>query len=244
MEYEGFDNVKYEKDRSMERFNRFRKIMKMLQFIQVVVVFMLISWSWTRLPPAVKLSVYLFNPHVVFLIGNTIIVVIILLCRQTEANNSKPLTANFNHEDVSPGDVQLVTEKPVSSPASLPDMAEPDFTGDENKQTVCSESKVPNKVQSNNIEEEMATKKIKILERTQSEKLNRETAVNPKTELRRTKTDICRIVVRPGNRRQTKAVDTLSNEEFRLTIEAFIKKNQIFFETQRLAETEQPKYVN
>ncbi|MCD9645957.1 hypothetical protein HAX54_035396, partial [Datura stramonium] len=38
------------------------------------------------------------------------------------------------------------------------------------------------------------------------------------------------------------AVDTLSNEEFRLTIETFIKKNQIFFEKQRLAETEPEKY--
>ncbi|KAK4342500.1 hypothetical protein RND71_038316 [Anisodus tanguticus] len=201
MEYEVFDNTKYEKARAME---------------------------------PVKLSVYLFNSHIVFLVGNAIIVVIVLLCRQTKANN-KSLAADFHQGDIRSGDVQqpIVTEVPVSSPAPPPETSEPNFAGDESKQIVCSES--------TDVDEETETKKIKILERTQSEKL---TVVNPKTELRRTKIDMSQIVVRPGARRQIKAVDTLSNEEFLLTIEAFIKKNQIFFETQRLAETEQVKYVN
>lgn len=242
MDHEVFDNVKYEKARAMVRFNRFRKMMKLLQFVEVLLAFMFISWSWTYLPAAVKfsgdllveLSVYIFNPHVIFLIGNAIIVSVLLLCRQTEAENHS-VTGGIHRDDVRSCEVQLpiVTTCDgyvvTSSPSSSPGIAVPNFAGDESKQIVCSESKVPNKVQSDAAETtiDVTTKNIQILQRTKSEDLKQEI---PPKKLRRSQTDMA-------------AVDTLSNEEFKLTIEAFIKKNQIFFEKQRLAETEQEKLI-
>ncbi|XP_009761069.1 uncharacterized protein LOC107795496 [Nicotiana tabacum] len=211
MDHEVFDNVKYEKARAM--------------------AFMFISWSWTYLPAAVKfsgdllleLSVYIFNPHVVFLIGNTIIVSVLLLCRRTEADNHS-VTGGIHRDDVRSREVQLPIlttcdgDVATSSPSGI---AEPNFAGDESKQI--------DKVQSNAAETtiDVTTKNIQILQRTKSEDLKQEI---PPKKLRRSQTDMA-------------AVDTLSNEEFKLTIEAFIKKNQIFFEKQRLAETEQEKLI-
>ncbi|XP_060188891.1 uncharacterized protein LOC132617834 [Lycium barbarum] len=290
MGYEVFDNVKYEKARATECFNRFRKMMKMLQFIQVVGAFMLISWFWTRLPATIKLSVYLFNPHVVFLIGNAIIVVILLLCRQTKANSNSG-TPYINHENVRSGDENKQIIFPESNnvneetatkkihilertqqqqqPSTVITQVGPEkakiytnltlpLCGRETVSDRSSAQKILQRTQQQrqpSVVLQMGFKEDKMyanftvplcggesvsdrrsaqkkLQRTQSVKLKRETDVNPQTQLRRTKTDM------------TTAVDTLSNEEFRVTIEAFIKKNQIFFEKQRLAETEQSKYVN
>ncbi|XP_009785221.1 uncharacterized protein [Nicotiana sylvestris] len=257
-----FDNVKFEKAKAIARYNRFQNMMKMLQIFEVVVAVVLISWSWTRVPVAVKLSgevlvqvsAFLFKPHVVFLIGNGIIVAIVVLCRQTDAGSNDSVTDDILSEEILHNEVQqpIVTatcggDVPILSCDSSPVTAEPSVATTEDKQVVSSELKVP-EIQSNDVATaiDTATKQIQKFKRSQSEKLKREIATaSSHRELRRSETDMRRLVVRPGDGKSTvpvEAVDTLSNEEFRHTIEAFIKKNQIFFEKQRLAEAEPEKY--
>lgn len=256
-----FDNVKFEKAKAIARYNRFQNMMKMLQIFEVVVAVVLISWSWTRVPVAVKLSgevlvqvsAFLFKPHVVFLIGNGIIVAIVVLCRQTDAGSNESVTDDINSEEIVHNEVQhpIVTatyggDVPILSSDSRPVTSEPSVATTEDEQIVSSE-KVP-VMQCNDVATaiDSATKQIQKFKRSQSEKLKREIATaSSQRELRRSETDMRRLVVRPGDRKSTvpvEAVDTLSNEEFRHTIEAFIKKNQIFFEKQRLAEAEPEKY--
>ncbi|PHT98845.1 hypothetical protein BC332_32264 [Capsicum chinense] len=249
MDNEVFDSVKFEKNKAIARYNRFQNMMKMLQIFEVFVGVALISWSWTRIPTVVKISGeflvkvtgYLFKPHIVFLLGNAIIVAIVVLCRQTDAgaNNSvgddDVLNEEIHHTDTSVQQ-QIVNDLPDLSPASLPEIAEPIVAAIEDKQIVLSECKAP-EIQWNDMDTaiDTATKQIQKFKRTQSEKLKKQITTNPLKELRRSETDRRTIVPVEG-------VDTLSNEEFRLTIEAFIKKNQIFFEKQRLAENEPEKY--
>lgn len=239
MDNEVFDSVKFEKSKAIARSNRFQDMMKMLQIFEVIVAVVLISWSWTRIPAAVKISgeflvqvtSYLFKPHVVFLIGNAIIVAIVVLCRQTDAGSNNSVT----YDDIESEEIHH-TEIQQSFVGDVPETAEPSVATTEDKQIVSSECKVP-EIQCNEAATaiDTAIKQIQKFKRTQSEKLKKQITSSPRRELRRSETDTRTIV-------PVEAVDTLSNEEFRNTIEAFIKKNQIFFEKQRLAETEPEKY--
>ncbi|XP_060200857.1 uncharacterized protein LOC132629144 [Lycium barbarum] len=240
MDNEVFDNVKFEKAKAVARYNRFQNMMKMLQIFEVLVAVVLISWSWTRIPVAVKLSgrffvqlsSHLFKPHVVFLIGNAIIVAIVVLCRQNDAIN------NSNNSDTDDIQIEEIHNTEIQR------QIVPDLTTEPNVTTTITEDKqiIP-EPQCNDAATaiDKATKQIQKFKRTQSEKLKRQiTANQPKRGLRRSETDMRRIVRKPTV--EVEEVETLSNEEFRDTIEAFIKKNQIFFEKQRLAETEPEKY--
>lgn len=259
MDNEVFDSVRFEKEKAISRFNRFQNIMKMLQIFEVIVAVVLIFWSWYRIPAAVKLSGefllqvsgYLFKPHVVFFIGNAIIVAIVVLRRQTDAGSNNSVTDDIDSDEIPYSEDQrsIISASYCSSDvldlssASLP---ETPVSTMEDKQIVSSEYKVP-EIQCSDMATaiDTATKKIQKFKRTQSEKLKRQITANPRRELRRSETEMRRIVVRPGDKQSTvpvEAVDTLSNEDFRLTIEAFIKKNQTFFEKQRLAESEPEKY--
>lgn len=259
MDNEVFDSVKFEKAKAISRYNRFQNMMKMLQIFEVIVAVVLISWSWTRIPAAVKFSGeilvqvvdYLFKPHVVFLIGNAIIVAIVVLCRQTDAGSNNYVTDDIHGNEIpySEDHRSTITTSYCSSDvtdlssASLPETA---VSTMEDKKIISSECKVP-EMKCNDMDTAInaATKQIQKFKRTQSEKLKRQITANPRRELRRSETEMRRTVVRPGDKQSTvpvEAVDTLSNDDFRLTIEAFIKKNQTFFEKQRLAESEPEKY--
>ncbi|CAN4093889.1 unnamed protein product [Withania somnifera] len=257
MENEVFDSVKFEKSKAISRYNRFQNLMKMLQIFEVFVAVVLIFWSWTRIPAAVKFSGevlvqvcgYLLKPHVVFLIGNAIIVAIVALCRQTDAGSNISVSDDIQIEEIHHTEVQ----QPVVTTTfadDVPDLsfAEPGIVTVKDKKIVSSEYKVPGINQCNEVATaiDTATKQIQKFKRTQSEKLKRQITASSRRELRRSETNTRSIVLGPGDNLHStvpvEAVDTLSNEEFRFTIEAFIKKNQIFFEKQRLAETEPEKY--
>lgn len=69
-----------------------------------------------------------------------------------------------------------------------------------------------------------AAKQIKKFQRTQSEKLKSEICVKARKELRRSVTE----------KKKEKSVERLSNEEFRIAIEAFISKQQTFLKQQSI----------
>lgn len=243
MDFEVFDSVKFEKAKAIARFNRFRRTVKMLQFLEVIVVLMLVSWSCTRVPGVVKFSgdflvelwLYVCNPHVVFVIGNAIIVALFLLCRQTDAGCSSAISDFCGDEDGEEIDRSETQPPVVSSEASTPP-PQPEAPGDETKQIVCSESAVQ-KPQCTELSTAMktATKQIEKFQRTQSEKLKRAIALKPERELRRSETEMHRKTADSDETRAMPAVETvesLSSEEFRLRIEKFIRKNQEFFKVE------------
>nr|GMC47906.1 uncharacterized protein LOC109149214 [Ipomoea batatas]GMC50389.1 uncharacterized protein LOC109149214 [Ipomoea batatas]GMC56071.1 uncharacterized protein LOC109149214 [Ipomoea batatas] len=245
MDFEVFDSVKLEKAKAIARFNRFRRMTTTLQFLEVIVALMLVSWSCTRVPGVMKFSgeflvelwIYVCNPHVVFVIGNAIIVALVVLCRQTDAGCSSVASDFCGEDDGEEIGNGKETQPPlVSSEASTPPRPQAEPAGDETKQIVCSESEVQ-KPQCTDLSTAMktATKQIEKFQRTQSEKLKRAIALKPQGVLRRSETEMHRNAAGSGEPRAMPTLDTvenLSSEEFRLRIEKFIQKNQEFFKVE------------
>ncbi|KAL2504065.1 hypothetical protein Adt_19686 [Abeliophyllum distichum] len=145
-----FDNVKFEKAKAIARFNRFRKITKIWQIFEVFLVFALVSWSSTRVPAVLKfsghfvleMSSYLLNHHVVFVIGNVIIILLFVLCRQNDSVNVTG-TGDFYDDYVKHSEAgKRNSSASVSEPTAPPVMAEAAAAevggGDEEKQIIVS----------------------------------------------------------------------------------------------------------
>ncbi|KAI3513238.1 hypothetical protein L1887_20566 [Cichorium endivia] len=86
-----------------------------------------------------------------------------------------------------------------------------------------------------------AAKQIERFQRTQSDKIKTQNSMKPRRELRRSVTEKSRksIAATSGDEESTvtsfDAVDRLSNEEFRIAVEAFISKQQSFLKQQSMA---------
>ncbi|CAI9763739.1 unnamed protein product [Fraxinus pennsylvanica] len=238
----GFDNVKFEKAKAMARFNRFRKITKIWQIFEGFLVFALVSWSSTRVSPVLKISghfvlevSYLLNHHVVFLIGNVIIILLFVLCRQSDAGNVTG-TVDFYDDHVKHSETDKrnssVSERESTAPLVIAEAATVEFGGgdEEEKKIIVSPDSMENENVTMAIEK--ASRQIKKFQRTQTVKLKREIAVKPRRELRRSETENFGAIVTSGQRHSTgittfdsAEIDTLSNEEFQRTVEAFIQKH-------------------
>ncbi|KAG8377824.1 hypothetical protein BUALT_Bualt08G0073800 [Buddleja alternifolia] len=220
MESQVFDIVKFEKQKAVEKFNRFRRVVKLWQIFECLVVFGVISWSSARVPAVskataarfVEFSTYLFNHHVVFLIGNAIIVLLVVLCRQ---NDAVAAGGDDFYDD-------YVKHSEAANPRQPP-MAEIVDAPPEEKQIVVCYEETKEVAQCDDVSAaiEEATKQIRRFQRTQSEKLKREIAVRPQAELRRSETENNRKIVSSG----AAEIETLSSEEFRRTVDAFIDKH-------------------
>ncbi|KAI3460339.1 hypothetical protein Pfo_017002 [Paulownia fortunei] len=241
MESQMFDNVKFEKEKAIARFNRFRRIVKLWQFFEVLVVFGLISWSSARVPAVLKISggyfdefsTYLFNHHVVFLIGNAIIVLLFMLCRQNDVNHSG--AGDFYDDYVKYSEAAHQREPtlpPIPDTEDAP--AAESGSGDGEKQIVVRKEEIKAISQCDDVAAaiEKATKQINRFQRTQSEKLKREIAVRPRPELRRSETDNCRKTA-SSESSDVAEIETLSSEEFRRRVDAFIDKHWIRRTTKR-----------
>ncbi|WOG97808.1 hypothetical protein DCAR_0417149 [Daucus carota subsp. sativus] len=233
------DTVKEEKANAMARYRRFRNFKKLLQLIELFVVITLFSWSSTCLPCVVKLvgdfflrlSLSVLNPHIIFLIGNAIIAALFFLSRQI-ATDSSAVATNLNDDVLEFSN--SVAE--IESPPLINTAAVEIDVDDSEKQIVCVEnvaSRTECEAVTNAIEK--ATKEIQKFERTQSERAWRRGA--PVKQLRRSETQVRRTVIESRGARETlEKVESLSNEDFRLTVEAFIEKQQNFLRLQKMAE--------
>ncbi|XAR61734.1 hypothetical protein NMG60_11016237 [Bertholletia excelsa] len=248
-----------EKAKAMKRYRRLQNSAKLWRMIEVVVALSLLSWSSTRLPNAVKLaggclpqlSDYLFNPHINFLIGNVIIIVLVLLSRQRNAgNNVGPGDLYDEYVRNSEAHQRIVSvaggeERPEeAAAAATPEAVE---TADDDRQIVLSENPVT-QMQCDAVVTaiEEATKQIQRFQRTQSEKLKQDLHARPRRQpLRRSESEIQSRAVVVANRGDCRAissfdtVDRLSNEEFRDTVEAFIAEQQMFLRAQKMADRNQ-----
>lgn len=231
--------VKIEKANAIARYQRFRNLAKLLQFLQLVLLLAFLSWSSTRFPDAVKtfkisgkyvaeFSTYVLNPHVIFLIGNAIVLSLYVLSRHIDLENSST-TTSVVYEDY---------EK-TENQSSIAAVEAPVEMIEEEKQIVCKENSNVIIEKKSQVVEKAPIIQIKKLNRAMSEKLQQ---VKPRKEFRRSETQVRRVIVNNGHQRMSRnlskfeTVDTLSNEDFRLTVEAFIEKQQNFLREQRMAE--------
>ncbi|KAA8537591.1 hypothetical protein F0562_027199 [Nyssa sinensis] len=244
MDSHDIDTVKMEKAKAMKRYHRLRSIAKLFRVLEVIVAFTIISWWSTDLPTAVRisgeyilqLSIYLFNPHVVFLIGNAIIISLFALSRQNDARSNSGGTDLYD-EYIQYSDNCQRNASNCDNETPPPVTAE---TTENDKQIVCLENAVT-QMECDAVDKaiKQATKELRRFERTQSEKLKRELGGKARRELRRSETETRLTIVPSGNELTVSSLDkveTLSNEEFRLTVEAFIAKHQRRLWAQEMAD--------
>lgn len=231
MESQMFDNVKFEKEKAIARFNRFRRVVKLWQIFEVLVAFWLISWCSARAPAVLKVtggyfvefSTYLFNHHVVFLIGNAIIVLLLMLCRRNDVSLSGG--RDFYDDYVKYSEAAHQRERTLPPQPDTEDAPDAESgSGDYEKQIVVRTEETKPISQCDDVAAaiEKATRQIKRFQRTQSEILKREIAVRPRPELRRSETENCR---KEESSLDAAEIETLSSEEFRRRVDAFIDKH-------------------
>lgn len=219
------DTVKIEKANAIARYRRFENLAQLLQILELVVALTLISWSSTCLPAVVKfaghcflqISLYFLNPHVVFLIGNAIVIALFILYRHRIDASDNSAASDFHDDFVEYNS----TDAAESAPAK-----EEEMTEEEEKQIVCEQKNVVGETECEAAEKAIndAIKRIRKFERTKSERLRRDISGK---QLRRIED---KIMI------EYESVETLSNEEFRVAVEAFIQKQQTFLRQQKMAD--------
>ncbi|XP_073306067.1 uncharacterized protein [Primulina huaijiensis] len=237
MESTVFDNVRFEKEKAVAKFNQFRRIVKLWQFFELLVVLGLVSWTSARVPAVMKIaggyfvefSAYVFNHHVVFIIGNFIIVSLFLIFRRNEEALGQSGGGDGLYDDYVKHSVAIHQRVPLPPPGNMvPAVDEFAALGDDEKQIVVCSEEIKANPQSDEVATaiEEATRQIQRFQRTQSEKLKREITVRPRLELRRSETEKYQSKENSETESfESSEIDTLSGDEFRRTVEAFIDKH-------------------
>ncbi|KAK1422254.1 hypothetical protein QVD17_25234 [Tagetes erecta] len=242
--YRLIDVIKVETANAIARYNRFKLMSKTFIAIEVLVAFALVSWLLNHLPTVYKLFDECFyacscfvvnlNQHVVFLVGNVIVVVCYVLSGTNELENgSHVLDDNKQFEIVR---VRSVRDRKIrntselsESDSSIEQPVEDEIVGSDNMNL---------KMKTDETDAEtaikQAVKQIERFRRTQSVKLNREISTKVGRELRRSVTERRRSVDAAAGDGEWKKVERLSDEEFKLVVEAFIYKQQSFLKKQSM----------
>ncbi|XP_028765627.1 uncharacterized protein LOC114723697 [Neltuma alba] len=242
-------NLRAEKAKAIHKHRQLQKIASFFRFAEVCVVLVLISRLSFQLPIAVKnsseyfrdVSVFIVDPRFVFLIGNVIIVALFTLSGQFSAQNSesKSLEPDFYQEFVqnstrSLEKQSLKTEYGMKNPEIYEDLP----NNSSEKQIVTTGRLEGNQIK---YRENQSPKHIIRAEKNKSKKTEDTTSRSmevtvyrrcqsgnllsvmgseeSKPVLRRSETDNSR-------KKGSYPEDGMSNEEFRLTIEAFIARQQ------------------
>ncbi|KAK7851640.1 uncharacterized protein LOC112037992 [Quercus suber] len=205
-------------------------------YVEICLAVVLFSWTFTRLPFAVRLSgeyfrqfsAFVSSPLFVFILCNVIIVTLIVKSGCFAAQ--KPVADNaeteifeelIKHggdsaEPLSETDPSVLTE-----PSGLVVYQDKQIVFEEKKSTISGEA-------------EMGSDS-KVCRRTQSEKFERESSKKPCQKLRRSETEKCMKVAQSDENLPEKEYPKLSDEEFQRTIEAFIAKQSKFHRQESFA---------
>ncbi|KAK9054383.1 hypothetical protein SSX86_025461 [Deinandra increscens subsp. villosa] len=249
--YGFIDSIQVEKANALARYRRFNNISIMFRAIEVFIAVALISWSSSRLPEVFKVSgeylfacsSYVLNQHVVFLVGNVIVVLCYVLSGHTEiGSRSESSDCSEVLEDVryrSTNNRKTTESDSVIEPAPPPVEVSPAAVEELEHEFVGCEKAIVKTDAETVIKQ--AVKQIERFRRTQSAKLNREISTKPRGELRRSVTERRRsVAVAAGDgdgeskTSSFETVERLSNDEFRLAVEAFISKQQSFLKQQSM----------
>ncbi|KAH7848770.1 hypothetical protein Vadar_007563 [Vaccinium darrowii] len=245
-----YQTVQTEKAKAMMRYRQLRNVGKMWRVLEIIVALAFFSWSSTRLPFFLNLGAqsligiyeYLINPHINFVVGNAIIVIVVLLSRQKPAANTTAAADVFDQyvPDSEPLSCELFQTLPPNLATVAGEVETDTDTGCIDKQIVVTENAV-REVQCDAVStaiDEGEKVMRRSFERTKSDNtMKREFRPAPGRILRRSET----VVLSREERVITSfdMVDRLSNEEFRRTIEDVIAKHRRFLWAQRLNENDQ-----
>ncbi|KAH7567236.1 hypothetical protein JRO89_XS07G0036200 [Xanthoceras sorbifolium] len=241
-----FNNVKAEKAAAMRSYNQQKKLKSFLFLVEVFVALALLLWYSTYYVPVAadvardflrRSAVVSGRSLYVFVITNVLVVVIFFLSRQ------KPTKPDFYDEYVSittttvPGrrvDSTAAEHTPAPDESVTPISDRQIVSGDNAVHNPHSERSVvraatatasaddrdPEPILAASVRQSGAgaATETKRYRRTRSERFGKES----RPELRRSETTIAAAVGREPERRSSSAMDDLSNEEFRMTIETFI----------------------
>ncbi|MFS7939158.1 hypothetical protein Hanom_Chr05g00448451 [Helianthus anomalus] len=229
----------------LHRFKLYLNIANLLQLIELFIAVALIFWSSSRIVSVLNdlnlsgdnlltFSSNLFNQHIVFLVGNVIIVACYMLSRRTEqVNRSEKLDEEYSPlshrkttvDDGSIGDSVTVTVT-VTPPSKVTEEMcveeKPNGEGRYENDVVITESETETAIE---VAVKQAVKRIERFRRTESEKLKREMSVKPH---RRSATA----------ERLPEMVEKMSNEEFRHAVETFILNQQRLLKLEGIDESE------
>ncbi|KAF3441001.1 hypothetical protein FNV43_RR19287 [Rhamnella rubrinervis] len=226
MDTSDFYDVKAEKASAMQRYHRLRSLTKLFRLAELCVALLFLSWTFTRLPFAVKISGEYFrklfsvivSPLFVFMFCNAIIVSLIAKSGRFSGQNRS--AANNVETELYEEIIKNSSERTRSESES-----DRQSTAIE-EEIVYDDKQIISEVSSTATEEEVDTDDTdsdpisdhpKAYRRTQSEKFNRECYEKPHGELRRAQTE----ELKSGD-------DELSDEEFNRTVEDFIAKQLRF----------------
>lgn len=207
----------------------FRKMMKKVVFLVLIV-----SWSWTRLPAAVKfsgellvkLSGHLCNSHLAFLFCNGIVFALFLLCRQTDVSTNSVIDGDVVYRCGGGAQVML-------SAAEVGGGGE-----EETIKTVCGGTQVlvmpaseiflapPPAAEEDSGEGEEETIKTVCLESVVLKQQCNEVATTAGAA-------IITLQRQNGSGVEGGAIENLNCEEFRRRIEKFIRKNHEQFKVEK-----------
>ncbi|XP_061353742.1 uncharacterized protein LOC133298467 [Gastrolobium bilobum] len=228
-----FNNLQAEKANAMLKYRKLRRIASLLRLVEVCVVLVLISRVSLQLPVAVRnsseyfrdLSIFMNSPRFIFLIGN---VIIITLFAQFSAQGSRTkapepnLYEEFLHNSTKNQGIQEYPEKQKTGTDD--GIENRRINGDmvvkypENHRICSNQKTVAGKT------------KVKDYRRCETEILRRVESEKPRGVLRRCETEKRRKSIESVPQEEVSKIsypeDNMSNEEFRLTVEAFIARQQ------------------
>lgn len=254
-----FDNVKAEKASAMLRYNRLQTLKKLFRLIELCLALVLLSWIFTRLPFALKISSeycrrlaeVIACPLFVFVVCNSIIITLFVKSgtfsgENPSANNADAqlydeLTKNTENR----GPKLLSENLPPSAPPLLPQATEEIVYQD--KQIIAHTCQVADdsvEVVSHSVwdsesdsDPDLCLDSSRVYRRTKSEKLVRKRGGEKVTakKLRRSETIKCGKMVRSAGDNSCPE-DELSDEEFQRAVDEFIAK-QLWFRRQESLAT-------
>ncbi|KAL7156620.1 hypothetical protein ABFS83_02G021300 [Erythranthe nasuta] len=209
-----FQNVKSEKANAISRHRRTQKLTTLFRMVELFVFLVVVSRFSSQFAFSFNISgeyfrgisVTLISPRFVFLVGNTIIVILFLLSSSKGGENEKRPTDFYDEyvEKCRNNNQQITHSKHVKK--SAPEGLKNEF---HNAKKIISKSK-----SEINLERRAAVVVVK------GEESHR--------DLRRSMSQSCRKSVDCGRKKAAAAVveDEMSGEEFRRTVEAFIARQQ------------------
>ncbi|TMX05286.1 hypothetical protein EJD97_025131 [Solanum chilense] len=254
MESLNFHKIKLEKANAMLRYKKRQNVTILFRFIEFCIFFAIISRFSTRFPLNFKLSIECFkglcvtliSPRFVFVLGNTI--VIILFLKSGHSSGKDGSTNNVKMDLYDECKQKCSMNNGQSKKQSI--LAANTYCEQSKKQgkqsilvenAYCEQSKKQGKqsILVENANCEQSKKQRKQLQRKLVEKrLNRSHSESftsdekPRKELIRSATVGCLKVIRTDNVKSVE--DEMSNEEFRNTVEAFIARQQRFLREEEL----------
>lgn len=257
-----FHNLNPEKSNAILLYNNLKCVTKLLRIVEICLGLVLLSWTSTRLPFAVKISVDYFrqliaimiSPLFTFLLCNVIVVTLLIKGGRRFVGQSSAVVeidADFYEGFIETGDDVTASTNADISPVNSDEIVYQDketiFEEISNTAVQIGDFETPEDLKAafevGKADAVSEVPEMKDLRRSKSEKLkmeNIEVEVEEEEsdgKLRRSETEKWRKVANPGEipEETLYIFDELSNEEFQKTIEEFIAKQIKFHQEEKLA---------